>query len=55
LPLLSADVGTFTRLLWGVLPASSLALTEPLAAPDALLAQLDAAICLPRSVPGWDH
>ncbi|MEM1231788.1 MAG: GNAT family N-acetyltransferase [Pseudomonadota bacterium] len=55
LPRLAAGVGAFTRLLWGVVPASTLALAEDLAAPAPLLAALDDGIRLPRCVPGWDH
>lgn len=50
----SCTVNTLTRLLWGVRNASSLAVSDGLSAPAALLEQLDAAIRLPAPVTGWD-
>ncbi|MCC6730158.1 MAG: GNAT family N-acetyltransferase [Chthonomonadales bacterium] len=54
LPTLEASVGAFTRLWLGVRPASGLAITDDLRAPDALLASLDAALRLPDPRPDWD-
>ena len=53
LPVLDASVGAFTRLWWGVRPASSLALTDDLHGPADLLADLDAALRLPTPQAGW--
>jgi hypothetical protein len=52
-PVLDASVGAFTRLWWGVRPASSLALTDDLHGPADLLAELDAALRLPTPQAGW--
>ena len=55
LPTLNASVNAFSRLWWGVAPASSLAITDALQADDPrLLAQLDAALHLPAPHTGWD-
>lgn len=54
LPVLRCSVGALSRLLWGVMPASSIALAEDLQAPAELISQLDEAIRLPRAIPGWD-
>lgn len=51
---LDATVNAFSRLLFGVRPASSLALTTDLAGPSALLADLDAVLKLPAPRPGID-
>jgi len=53
-PLLRCSVGTFTRLWFGVCPASALALTDGLDAPPELCERLDRAIRLPPFVPGFD-
>ena len=53
LPVLTATVGAFTRLWFGVAPATTLAVSDPLEAPAELLEQLDDALSLPRPVPGW--
>ncbi len=50
---LDASVGALTRLLLGVRPASSLALTDDLQGPPELLDALDRAIRLPPLHPGW--
>ncbi|MCP3857074.1 MAG: GNAT family N-acetyltransferase [Actinomycetia bacterium] len=49
---LDATVNAFSRLLFGVRPASSLALTTDLAGPPALLAELDTLLRLPAPHPG---
>ncbi len=54
LPTLTAGVAAFSRLWFGVRPASSLALTDELAGPAPLLRDLDEALCLPPPRPGWD-
>lgn len=53
LPVLEASVNAFTRFWFGVLPASSLAITDRFAAPPDLLAALDEAVRLPRPRFGW--
>lgn len=55
LPTMTASVDAFTRLWLGVCPASCLTITNDLAAPDDLLAQLDRLICLPAPLPDWDY
>ena len=52
LPTLTASVNAFTRTWLGVRPASGLAVTDRLTAPDELLERLDWAFRLP--VPHWD-
>lgn len=54
LPLLQTGVGSFTRLIWGIMPASSLQLMGELDAPAQLLEQLDLALRLPRACTGWE-
>jgi hypothetical protein len=54
LPVLSCSVNAFTRLLWGVAKASSLAVTDSFSAPVDLLSALDRAIMLPVPHTGWD-
>jgi hypothetical protein len=53
LPLLTASVGAFTRLWMGVLPATGLALTEELNAPEDLLIRLDRNLRLPTPHFDW--
>jgi len=38
----------------GALPATGLALSDDLAGPPALLADLDRRLCLPEPKTGWD-
>ncbi len=67
LPTLHASVGAFSRLWFGVAPASSLAVTDNLHVEDAasggglsetgsadLLERLDEALCMPQPKLGWD-
>ena len=66
LPTLHASVGAFSRLWFGVAPATSLAITDGIRAvdpvdpgsPDSgsgpLLERLDEALCMPRPQLGWD-
>lgn len=51
---IDASVNAFSRLWFGVRPASSLALTDQLAAPASLLGRLDECLSLPAPRPGWD-
>jgi len=53
LPLLQATVNAFSRLWFGVRPASGLAITDRLQAPRELLAELDVALRLPQPRLGW--
>jgi hypothetical protein len=53
-PTLEASVGAFTRLWLGVRSASSLALTDDLAAQPSLLAELDRVLRLPTPCFGWN-
>ena len=54
LPTVSASVGAFTRLWLGVRPASGLAITDSISAPQPLLEALDWAFLLPPPKPDWD-
>lgn len=51
-PVLRCSIGSFSRLWFGVQPATSLALVSEIDAPGSLLDQLDAALLLPRPQPG---
>jgi hypothetical protein len=53
LPSMTASVGAFTRVWLGCRRASSVALTDAVDAPPALLAALDEALALPIPHPGW--
>ena len=55
LPLLTASVGALTRLWLGVLPASSLVVSDHLSGPAALLRALDKAFRLPPPHPDWEY
>ncbi len=52
IPTLTASINAFSRMWFGVHPASSLALTDQLRGPAGLLAQLDEAFLLPSPHPG---
>ena len=52
-PVLEASVGAFTRLWFGVRPATGLALTDRLSGPPDLLRRLDEALRLPTPQAGW--
>ncbi len=54
LPTLSASVGAFSRFWLGVRSASSLAISDDLAGPPALLEALDDCVCLPTPHLAWD-
>ena len=54
LPTLSASVGAFSRMWFGIRDASSLALTDTLDAPIDLLEDLDRGIRLPTANSGWE-
>lgn len=51
---LHCGIGAFSRWITGVAPASSLALTDDFTLGVELAGELDAAVNLPRPVPGWD-
>lgn len=53
LPVLRCSINTLSRLIWGVCPASSLAISDGLRAPESLLAALDG-IFTSSPNPGWD-
>lgn len=55
LPVLHADIGSFTRLWLGVQPATGLSLTGGLSGPDSLLDDLDEVLNLPKPHPDWDY
>lgn len=54
LPRMQASVGAFSRMWLGIAPASSLAITDDLAAPATLIAKLDALVRLPKPSLNWD-
>lgn len=51
---LVCSVNAFSRLLWGVASASSLAITDQFSAPATLLQSLDRALQIPAPKLGWD-
>lgn len=55
LPALDASVGAFTRLWFGVRPASGLALTDDLHGEPDLVATLDEVFLLPAPRAGWSY
>ncbi len=55
LPTLNASVGAFTRMWLGVRPATGLAATDDLDAPELLLKDLDRILHLPPARVGWDY
>jgi len=54
LPTLKASAGAFTRMWMGAVPASGLALTDELSAPEELLAELDKTFLMPKPRIDWD-
>ncbi|MCZ6619865.1 MAG: GNAT family N-acetyltransferase [Gammaproteobacteria bacterium] len=54
LPLMSASVNAFSRLLFGIVSASSATLTDGVTAPNDLLVALDAALVSPSAKLTWD-
>lgn len=54
LPTMQATVNAFTRLWLGVRPATGLATTDKLQAPEELLERLNRLIRLPVPLPDWD-
>jgi hypothetical protein len=54
LPTLRASVNAFTRLFFGVAPATTLAVTDDLSGPAELLHALDEVLRLPKPSFGWD-
>ncbi|MDP8238431.1 MAG: sterol carrier protein domain-containing protein [Candidatus Hatepunaea meridiana] len=51
---MKASVGAFTRMWFGVLPASSLAVSDELSASEELLKKLDNLIRLPKPKLDWE-
>ncbi len=51
---LRASVGAFTRMWLGVRPASGLAVSDQLSAPEKLLEKLDMAFRIPDPKPDWE-
>ena len=54
LPTLSTSVNAFSRMWFGIRPASSLAVTDNLQGPADLLKNLDESLRLPTAHLGWD-
>lgn len=54
LPVMNASVGAFTRMWLGVLPSSTLAVSDQLEAPPELLTRLDGLLQLPSPRPDWE-
>lgn len=54
LPTLKASVNAFSRMWFGIRPASSLAITDELTGEPELLAALDRTVRLPKAHFGWD-
>ena len=54
LPTVRASVNAFSRLWFGIQPASSLVVTDDLSMDEALTRQLDIALRQPRAHLGWD-
>ncbi len=55
LPTMQTTVNAFTRLWLGVRPATGLAMTDEIAAPEGLLEALDELVRLPVPRPDWDY
>lgn len=55
LPTMEASVGAFTRMWFGVRPATGLAVTDDLAGPSGLLEDLDEVIRLPVPSNDWEY
>ncbi|NQT65183.1 MAG: sterol carrier protein domain-containing protein [FCB group bacterium] len=53
LPTLKASVGAFTRMWFGIMPASSLVYSDDIEAPKELLKKLDKAFLLPEAHVDW--
>ena len=53
LPALTCNIGTLSRLFWGVSPASSLAISDGLRAPSELIGALDK-VFTANPKPGWN-
>ena len=53
LPTMKASVGTFTRLWFGIMSASSLVYSDGIEAPEELLKKLDKAFLLPEAHVDW--
>ncbi|NQV38646.1 MAG: sterol carrier protein domain-containing protein [Candidatus Marinimicrobia bacterium] len=55
LPNMKASIGAFTRIWMGVRPATGLAATDNINAPQSLLEELDILFRLPPPKAGWDY
>ena len=55
LPQIDATVNAFTRMWLGVLPATTLAVTDDLSGPRELLETLNGAFCLPTPHTAWSY
>jgi len=53
LPTLKASVGAFTRLWYGIIPASAMVYSDGIEAPEELLKALDKALVLPEAHIDW--
>ncbi len=53
LPTLKASIGAFTRMWFGIMPASSLVYSDDIEAPEELLKKLDKAFLLPEAHVDW--
>ena len=51
---LEASAGAFSRMWFGIQPASGLAITDELTGPAELLEALDRTLALPKAHLGWD-
>lgn len=54
LPTLNASINTFSRLFFGIASATEQIVAPDFDAPQALVAKLDEAFCLPRMTTSWD-
>ena len=53
LPTLKASIGAFTRMWFGIMPASSLVYSDDIETPEELLKKLDKAFLLPEAHVDW--
>ena len=53
LPTLKASVGAFTRMCFGIMPATSLVYSDGIEAPEELLSKLDKVFILPEAHVDW--
>jgi len=55
LPTLNASVGAFTRMWFGIMPASTLVFSDGISAPKELLEKLDYAFQIPKPRVNWSY